>query len=73
MYEGVRDILTVKDAALADRLDAEFDALQVLLEQRVGDGFRLYTELEAAQVRALSDQVNALAEPLSKLTAALVL
>jgi len=74
LYEGVRDILTVKDAALADRLDAEFDALQVLLdEQRVGDGFRLYTELEAAQVRALSDQVNALAEPLSKLTAALVL
>ena len=57
-----------------DRLDAEFDALQVLLdEQRVGDGFRLYTELEAAQVRGLSDQVNALAEPLSKLTAALVL
>ena len=74
LYEGVRDILTVKDAALADRLDAEFDALQVLLdEQRVGDGFRLYTELEAAQVRGLSDQVNALAEPLSKLTAALVL
>lgn len=74
LYEGVRDILMVKDAALADRLDAEFDALQALLdEQRVGDGFRLYTELEAAQVRALSDQVNALAEPLSKLTAALVL
>ena len=74
LYEGVRDILMVKDAALADRLDAEFDALQVLLdEQRVGDGFRLYTELEAAQVRGLSDQVNALAEPLSKLTAALVL
>ena len=74
LYEGVRDILTVKDAALADRLDAEFDALQALLdEQRVGDGFRLYTELEAAQVRGLSDQVNALAEPLSKLTAALVL
>ena len=74
LYEGVRDILMVKDAALADRLDAEFDALQVLLdEQRVGDGFRLYTELEAAQIRGLSDQVNALAEPLSKLTAALVL
>jgi iron uptake system component EfeO len=74
LYEGVRDILMVKDAALADRLDAEFDALQALLdEQRVGDGFRLYTELEAAHVRALSDQVNALAEPLSKLTAALVL
>jgi iron uptake system component EfeO len=74
LYEGVRDILMVKDAALADRLDAEFDALQALLdEQRVGDGFRLYTELEAGQIRGLSDQVNALAEPLSKLTAALVL
>ena len=74
LYEGVRDILMVKDAALAESLDAEFDALQALLdEQRVGDGFRLYTELEAQQIRALSDQVNALAEPLSKLTAALVL
>jgi iron uptake system component EfeO len=74
LFEGVRDILREKDAALADRLDLEFAALQVLLdEQRVGDGFALYTSLSDDEIRAFSDQVNALGEPLSKLTAALVL
>jgi len=74
LYEGVRSILLEKDADLATTLDAEFEALQVLLdEQRDGDGFRLYTELSTAEIRAFSDQVNALAEPLSRLTAVLVL
>jgi iron uptake system component EfeO len=74
LYAGVRDILVEKDSALAAQLDAEFDALQLLLDaQRVGDGFVLYTELSAGEIRAFSDQVNALAEPLSKLTSALVL
>ncbi|MGV8875967.1 MAG: iron uptake system protein EfeO [Rhodoglobus sp.] len=74
LYEGVRDILSTKDAALTATLDLEFDQLQVLLDaQRVGDGFRLYTELSTSEIRAFSDQVNALAEPLSSLTAALVL
>jgi iron uptake system component EfeO len=73
VYEGVRDILVEKDAKLADRIDSQFAALQQLLDaQRVGDGFRLYTELSPAEIRAFSDQVNALAEPLSHLTGALV-
>jgi len=74
LYEGVRDILVEKDADLAATLDAEFDQLQSLLDaQKVDDGFRLYTELSTAEIRAFSDQVNALAEPLSRLTAVLVL
>ena len=74
LYAGVRDILLVKDKALAASLDTEFASLQVLLDQhRVGDGFALYTELSASDVRALSDQVNALGEPLNRLTAAMVL
>lgn len=74
LFDGVRDILLQKDATLAAQLDQEFDDLQVLLDaQRVGDGFRLYTELSPAEIKALSDQVNALSEPLSRLTAALVL
>jgi iron uptake system component EfeO len=74
LYAGVRDILLEKDAELAAQLDAEFDELQALLDaQRSGDGFVLYTELSDDEVRAFSDQVNALAEPLSKLTGALVL
>ena len=74
LYDGVRDILSEKDATLATQLDEEFSALQVLLDaQKTGDGFRLYTELTSEEIRAFSDQVNALAEPLSRLTSTLVL
>jgi len=74
LYAGVRDILLEKDADLVDQLDAEFTSLQQLLDaQRVGDGFALYTDLSDDEIRAFSDQVNALGEPLSKLTGALVL
>jgi iron uptake system component EfeO len=74
LYSGVRAILVEKDPKLAAKLDREFGALQTLLgSHRVGDGFALYTELSAADIRALSDQVNALGEPLNRLTAALVL
>ena len=37
-----------------------------------GDGFVSYTELSTAQVKELSDQVNALSEPLSQLTSIIV-
>ncbi len=74
LYAGVRDILHEKDAALTEQLDREFEALQQLLDaQRVGEGFTLYTELSPEEIRAFSDQVNALGEPLSKLTGVLVL
>ena len=74
LYAGVRDLLISQDPKLTDTLDAEFTALQQLLNaQRVGDGFTLYTDLEPAAIRALADQVNALGEPLNRLTAALVL
>ncbi|MGV8884590.1 MAG: iron uptake system protein EfeO [Microbacteriaceae bacterium] len=74
LYAGIRDILVEKDATLASQLDTEFDALQKLLDaQRVGDGFVLYTALTDEEIRTFSDQVNALAEPLSKLTGALLL
>lgn len=73
LYGGVRTILMEKDSELATELDQEFATLQALLdEQRISDGFVYYNELTASQIRALSDQVNALAEPLNKLTAALV-
>ncbi|TFC94162.1 PbrT family lead (Pb2+) uptake porter [Cryobacterium sinapicolor] len=74
LYAGVRDILVDKDAALAESLDTEFAELQALLDaERVGDGFTLYTDLSDAEIKALADQVNALGEPLNRLTAALVL
>jgi len=74
LYAGIRDILIEKDSDLADQLDEEFDALQVLLDaQKDGEGFTLYTDLTEDEIRAFSDQVNALGEPLSKLTGVLVL
>jgi iron uptake system component EfeO len=70
-YEGLRPILQQRDKALDGQLDTRFTALQSLLDkQKVGDGFALYDEVGKSDVKALSDAVNALAEPLSKLTAA---
>ncbi|HZK58637.1 MAG TPA: iron uptake system protein EfeO [Cryobacterium sp.] len=74
LYAGVRSILVETDPQLAAALDREFASLQALLDShRVGDGFARYTDLSGAEVKALSDQVNALGEPLNRLTAALVL
>ena len=47
--------------------------MQALLDaQREGDGFKTYDKLSRAEVKELSDAVNALSEPLSKLAAAVV-
>ena len=73
-YESLRPALEVKDPDLSDTLEERFTALQEELDQyQEGDGFVLYTELTSEQVKDLSDAVNALSEPLSKLTAAVVL
>ena len=54
-----------------DRLEDDataFTDLQTLLDaQRKGDGFATYDELSEDQVKELSDAVNALSEPLSKI------
>jgi len=72
-FEGVEPIVRQNDAELADELAQRFDELQVLLDaQRVGDGFTLYTDLTQDEIKAFSDAVNALSEPLSRLTAAVV-
>ncbi|MGB0102170.1 MAG: iron uptake system protein EfeO [Nocardioides sp.] len=72
-YEGVRPIVEQSDPELADTLDARFAELQELLDaQRTDDGFVYYDELTQEQVQELSNAVNALAEPLSQLTAAVL-
>ena len=73
-YDGLRDVVLERDAELADTLDERFATLQGLLDQyREGDGFVPYTDLTRAQVRELSAAVDALGEPLSQLTATVVL
>lgn len=72
-FDGLRPLVDAKDPELATTIESRFDALQALLDaQRAGDGFRTYDTLSTAQVRELSDAVNALSEPLSRLTAAVV-
>jgi iron uptake system component EfeO len=73
-YEGVRPIVEQNDPDLAEELDTRFEELQNLLDaQREGDfGFKYYDELTPDEIKALSDAVNALSEPLSRLTAAVL-
>jgi iron uptake system component EfeO len=72
-YDGVRPIVEQKDPGLAEELDARFAELQTLLDShREGEGFKYYDELTPEEIKALSDAVNALSEPLSKLTAAVL-
>ncbi|GAB3607180.1 peptidase M75 family protein [Conyzicola nivalis] len=73
-YEGVRDIVEPKDPELVDQLDEEFASLESLLAGygSLETGFTYYTDLTTEQVKELADGVNALSEPLSKLTAVLV-
>ena len=72
-FEGVQPIVEAKDPELATELETRFAELQALLDaQRVGEGFKYYDELTPEEVKALSDAVNALSEPLSRLTAAVL-
>ncbi len=73
-FEGLRPVLSQKDPQLEKQIDRRFAELQRLLDQhRSGSGFVSYTSLSTQQVKQLSDAVNALSEPLSKLTAAVTL
>jgi iron uptake system component EfeO len=73
-FEGLRPVLVEKDPVLEKEIARRFTELQHLLDRyRKGGGFVSYTSLGKAQVKQLSDAVNALSEPLSRLTAAVTL
>jgi iron uptake system component EfeO len=74
-FEGLRPVLTERDPALEKQIEKRFGELQALLdEHKVGiEGFVSYTELTKPEVKQLSDAVNALSEPLARLTAAVTL
>ncbi|WP_405839387.1 iron uptake system protein EfeO [Streptomyces sp. NBC_01518] len=75
-YELLKPVAQKNDAALTTELDKQFAALNTLLEKyrstSTSDGFVSYDKVSADQRKELSDAVNALAEPLSKLAAAVV-
>ncbi|MFD7284506.1 iron uptake system protein EfeO [Streptomyces sp. NPDC059863] len=77
-YELLKPVASKNDPALVTELDKRFAALNKLLDTyREGGGadsyaFTSYEKVGEAERKELSDGVNALAEPLSKLAAAVV-
>ncbi|MGY0023557.1 iron uptake system protein EfeO [Streptomyces sp. cg35] len=75
-YELLKPVAAENDAALTKELDKQFAALDTLLdkyrEDKTSYDFTSYDKVGKADQKELSDAVNALAEPLSKLAAAVV-
>jgi iron uptake system component EfeO len=75
-YELLKPVAQENDKALTAELDKQFAALDTLLDDYRADknsyDFTSYDKVADADRKKLSDAVNALAEPLSKLAAAVV-
>ncbi|MDN4478958.1 iron uptake system protein EfeO [Demequina sp. SYSU T00039] len=71
----LRDVTAETDPDLVEELDSRFAELNELLAQygSIEEGFVLYTDLTEDQIVELARAVDALAEPLSRLTAAAVI
>jgi iron uptake system component EfeO len=70
-YQLLKPVASQNNPALTKELDKQFAAVKKLLDKyREGDGFVSYDTVGEAKRKELSDAVNALAEPLSKLAAA---
>ncbi|WP_030257006.1 iron uptake system protein EfeO [Streptomyces violens] len=70
-YELLKPVAKKNDPALVEELDKQFEAIgKQLDEYREGDGFVAYDTVSKGDRKDLSDGVSALAEPLSKLAAA---
>jgi iron uptake system component EfeO len=67
---ALRPVIDSKDPALGTTLDDRFAAVFAALQKhRQGDGWKLYTALTQADLKELTDTINALAEPISKVAA----
>ncbi|MFE9063994.1 iron uptake system protein EfeO [Streptomyces violaceusniger] len=72
-YKLLKPVASKNDPELAKDLDKQFAAVGKLLDKyREGKGFVSYDTVTESQRKELSDAVNALAEPLSRLAAAVV-
>ncbi|MFF9471436.1 iron uptake system protein EfeO [Streptomyces roseolus] len=75
-FDLLKPVAAKNDAALVAELDRQFAALNTLLDayraDSTGYDFTPYDKVGDAERKKLSDGVNALAEPLSKLAAAVV-
>jgi iron uptake system component EfeO len=65
---ALRPALEQRDPALVKQIDDAFKAADAELgKYRDGDGWKLWTALTEEQLKGLSDSINALAEPVSKI------
>jgi iron uptake system component EfeO len=76
-FTAVKALLASNDSKLADTIEARFGDVSTALDKykdsnKIGNGYKLYTDLTPADTTALSATIDALAEPLSRV-AALVL
>ncbi|MFC0865635.1 iron uptake system protein EfeO [Sphaerimonospora cavernae] len=68
--QALRPVLEERAPDLVKTLDEKFAAAeQALGRHRSGDGWQLHTELSKDDLRLLSDAINALSEPISKVAA----
>jgi iron uptake system component EfeO len=71
-FDLLKPVIEGRDAKLATTIDYRFGAVQGLLDAtKRADAFVTYDKLTKQQVKALSDQVNALGESLAKVSAVL--
>jgi iron uptake system component EfeO len=67
---ALRPALEQRDPALVKQIDAGFTTVDTELNKyRAGDGWKLQNELTKPELKGLSDAINALAEPISKIAA----
>jgi len=81
LFDGLRDLLEAKDPEFATTLEADFAALSAELDKHRTSApdaaqreitYVSYRDLTQQEIKALSDRVNALSEPLSRITATLL-
>ncbi|HVW45181.1 MAG TPA: iron uptake system protein EfeO [Amycolatopsis sp.] len=66
---ALRPALQERDPQLVSTVDTQFANVQQLLDQtRAGDGFKYYNELSQDQIKQFASAVDALGEPLSKVS-----
>ncbi|MGW2215705.1 iron uptake system protein EfeO [Nonomuraea sp. NPDC001684] len=66
--QSLRPVLEQRSPDLVKTLDEKFAAAEAALgAHQKGDGWKLHDELSKAELKALSDAINALAEPISKI------
>ncbi|MEV4172301.1 iron uptake system protein EfeO [Nonomuraea sp. NPDC049709] len=66
--QALRPVLEERAPDLVKTLDEKFAAAEAALAvHQKGDGWQLHNELSKAELKALSDSINALGEPISKI------